>query len=190
MYIKIRTSGHPIWKWAERVRGLGDLTVMVFLGEIDPYICTSSGKAWAYFGLIPEGKLKAGRPAKGRRMLKSIAWVTAGNILHHEDIYYTRLYEAKRLYYESIGKNAPEGKAKYWLAKLIVSHGWEIIRRAEGLEIFKPIHRTYIPPKMEDDELNNLVLSKVTPLISRGKLVDAEKLYGKKWREIIEAVRR
>lgn len=53
-------EGHPLWAWCERVKGLGPVSALMFLGFVDPYRAETAGKAKAYAGLVPGKKLKSG----------------------------------------------------------------------------------------------------------------------------------
>ena len=100
-------------------------------------------RAWSYWGLTPS--------RRGRRDLKARAFWFAELVVRGRDEYYYPLYQAKREYYASrpdlrgAPRAAIDGKAKFWLAKILVSHAWELIRRHRGLPV-NP-HRNYIRVK-------------------------------------------
>lgn len=152
---------HPVAQWVERVRGLGRHDAVLFTGMIDPHIATSAGKACAYWCLAgPESRLRAGRKAKGKPILRGEAFFMAQRVWMRGDQYYKPLAEAKKQYYltklpeDEKGRNMhAHVRALLWLAHLLVSHAWEVHRRFEGLPV-NP-HMNYIPPKPDEDAVFN-----------------------------------
>ncbi|MEM2613257.1 MAG: hypothetical protein QXO15_03400 [Nitrososphaerota archaeon] len=61
--VKELLKDHPIWEYCEKVKGMGPVAALTFLGYINPYEAVSAGKVWAYFGFTPESKLKSGKKA-------------------------------------------------------------------------------------------------------------------------------
>ncbi|MEM1525262.1 MAG: hypothetical protein QW618_03880 [Nitrososphaerales archaeon] len=81
-----------------------------------------------------------------------------------------RVGKARRLG-ESVKKPAckahVDSMAKIWLAKIILSHAWELIRREEGLKV--GTHYPYIPPKPADPEECKRILDDIIPKILKGE---------------------
>jgi len=97
--VKALLKGHPIWQYCEKVKGLGPVAAMTFLGFINPHEAASAGKVWAYFGLTPESKLRSGKRASFNPEAKGRAWLITRNVLMARDEYYTPLYQKKKEYY-------------------------------------------------------------------------------------------
>jgi len=89
---------HPIFEWAENVKGLGKVGAFILL-HINPYKAQTVGQAKAFCGLAPELGLHSGRQANFDPRLKGRIWVITRNILMAKDPYYTPIYEAKKQYY-------------------------------------------------------------------------------------------
>jgi len=51
---------HPLWSWCERVKGMGPVACLTFLGFIDPFVADTAGKAKSYFGLRPGARMRRG----------------------------------------------------------------------------------------------------------------------------------
>jgi len=61
--ISKRLKEHPLWSWCNRVKGMGAVACLTFLGFIDPFKADTAGKAKAYFGIIPGRELRSGKRA-------------------------------------------------------------------------------------------------------------------------------
>jgi hypothetical protein len=92
-------KNHPLWEWCERVKGLGQVACLTFLGFINPYEADTAGKAKAYFGLIPGVRLKSGEKANVNLEAKGRIWLVTRNVIMQRDDYYYPLYEQKKNYY-------------------------------------------------------------------------------------------
>jgi hypothetical protein len=90
---------HPIWEYCQKVKGMGAIAAVTFLGFIDPYKAVSAGKVWSYFGYAPSQKLRAGQKASFNTEAKGRAWLITRNVIMHKDPYYTPLYKKKKAYY-------------------------------------------------------------------------------------------
>jgi len=159
---------HELWGWCKRVRGLGVVAAMTFLGYINPEIATSAGKIWKIAGFAPDAKLRKGRKAGFNPELKGRFWLIGRNVYLKRDDYYFPLYQAKREYYLTKRHDLRSPKrinamSFRWLIKLLISHAWELIRKAEGLPI-NP-HHNYIPPKPENPSEALLILERATKAI-------------------------
>jgi len=152
-------EGHPLLEWCKITKGLGPTSALIYAGFIDPHKAESPSKVFAYWGFTPEGKRKPGKKIKGRPELKRNAWFFAKAVIMKKDPYYTPLWQAKKEYLlnrEDI-KNKPkarkaiaDGKATYWLAKILLSNAWEKLR--EGCLLPGCQHKhPYIPPKRRPD---------------------------------------
>lgn len=90
---------HPIWSYCQRVKGMGDVAALTFLGFIDPYVADTAGKARAYFGLVPEAELRSGSKARFNPEGKGRVWLVVRNVIMQRDPYYYPLYQKKKAYY-------------------------------------------------------------------------------------------
>jgi len=143
---------HELVRWINNT-ALGETALLVYLGEINPTMPTV-GRVWAYWALTPKGKRRSGQRVVGSPQLKGKAMFFATVCIMKRDSFYYPLFEAKRAYYRS-QKDAngqpkyrpivAHNKAIYWLAKLLVAHAWESLRKEHGLPI-NP-HRLHIPRK-------------------------------------------
>lgn len=166
---------HPIYEWCRRIRAgkatLGAVDALMFLGFIDPHEAQTGGRAKAYWGITPMGKLTKGMRAKGVTICKGIIYNITTRVLMGKDPYYVPYKEAKKefllaKYPESITverggkmvtfkKGEPgymatiEAKARNWLSSLLISNAQQIIREAEGYSV--PKHRFHIEPKPSHD---------------------------------------
>jgi hypothetical protein len=147
-------QNHPITRWVESVRGLGETDAVIFICMIDPHLATTSGKACAFWGLAgPKSVRRRGEKAVGSRVLRGVAYFMASRVVMKKDPYYYPLFSAKKEWYlkkcqergEKGYRAHADTMAKLWLAHLLVSHAWEKYRAFEGLPIHP--HRLYIPPK-------------------------------------------
>ncbi len=94
-----KIKSHPLWDWCERVKGMGPVTALMFLGYIDPYKADTAGKARAYAGLAPGREFKSGSKVKFNPEFKGRAWLIAHNVIIAKDPYYYKLYQEKKNYY-------------------------------------------------------------------------------------------
>lgn len=159
-------QGNDIFDYCESVKGLGTVAALTFLGYIDPAKCcrpdskvVSAGHMFAYLGLVPGAKLRAGKQGGFNPVLKGRFWVIGRNVIMAKDPYYTQLYKLKKEYYanrpdiaakkdtERGWKGHVDNMAKRYMLKLIISHALEVISLSEGYDISNlHSHRGYIPP--------------------------------------------
>ena len=90
---------HPLWDWCQRVKGLGAIACLTFLGFINPHTADTAGKAKAYFGLIPNVKIKSGEKLNINPEGKGRIWLITRNVIMQNDEYYAPLYRQKKEYY-------------------------------------------------------------------------------------------
>jgi len=115
---------HPLWDWCDRVKGLGPVAALTFLGFTDPYTAIkewdkkhpdqtdlpikqkeqqgaimTAGKAKAYFGAVPGLKLKSGERLRMNLEAKGRMWLVTRNVIMAKDDYYYPLYAEKKRYY-------------------------------------------------------------------------------------------
>ena len=160
-----RLEGTELLDWVERVKGLGETAALLFAGEINERV-SSAGKVWAYWGLTPLSKKRAGQKVVGNPSLKGKALYITRSLIagrktkagyYPPDPYYYGYFEAKRHYYTHVKNLNPlvaHYKAVFWLAKLLLSHAYELKRLDAGLDVSAVrSHRNYIPPKPTKDAL-------------------------------------
>lgn len=148
-----KNKNSELYAWCKATKGLGDVAFTTFLGFIDPQYATTVGKIYAWLGLVPKAQL-ANKGQKFNHEIKGRIWLLARNVIMAKDPYYYPLYKQKKEYLTTrpdLDKTAKGYKghidnlAKRWLMKILISHAWEILRKAEGLTI-NP-HQGYIGPK-------------------------------------------
>jgi len=103
-----RMKDHPLLQWCRKVRGMGDVAALVLRGFVNPE-CNTAGSVWAYFGLVPGQRLRAGQRGGYNPEAKGRGWFIAKNVIMARnpgpkgtpggDCYYKPLYDAKRRYY-------------------------------------------------------------------------------------------
>ena len=134
-----KLEDHPILDWCRRVKGLGPVSALVYSAFINPHICTSPAKVFAYWALTPLGKRVRGEGErfKGRPELKRNAWYFATNVIMKKDPYYMPIFLAKKEYYKSRGdietERKVDGKARFFLTKILLANAWEMMREGCGL---------------------------------------------------------
>lgn len=97
--VKKYIKSAELFKFCKRVRGLGVVSAMEFLGYVDIYKATSAGKIKAYAGIIPGGRFEKGKNLKINPEVKGKFWLFARNVVMKKDDYYYPLYRAKKEYY-------------------------------------------------------------------------------------------
>ena len=113
--IEHEIKNHPLWEWCKRVKGLGPVACLMFLGYINPYIASTAGKARAYFGVIPGAELKSGRKGNINPEAKGRLWLITRNVIMAKDEYYYPIYLKKREYYMENGRESfVDGKWIKW----------------------------------------------------------------------------
>jgi hypothetical protein len=164
-----------LWKWCESVKGLGPVAGMTFVSAINPEKAKTVANMWSYLGLTPNQLRRKGEQSNFNPQLKGrFLGVICQNLIRANDPYYSAIYRIKKDYYrerpdllaaKKKGFNAHTDKmAKRIMAKLIVSHAFELLQRDRGMEI-EPIansHRNPIPIKPADLDDQQTVLTRYT----------------------------
>jgi hypothetical protein len=178
-----------LWKWCENTRGLGPVAALTFLSNIDVFTSPTIGNVWSNFGLIPGKTLKRGESSNFNPHVRArILGVICNNIIRSGDYYYVGVYHIKKEYHRQrpdlIAKQDSEPKS--WdmhmhrmayrvLAKLLVSHAYQLIKTDLGVGTTEILHRNPIPikpiDKIEQDKVlanyqmnHDAMLSKLKPL--------------------------
>jgi hypothetical protein len=178
-----------LWEWCSRTRGLGPVAALTFLSNIDVFTSPTVGHCWSNFGLIPGKTLKRGESTNFNPHVRArILGVICNNIIRSGDEYYVGVYHIKKEYHRArpdlIAKQETEPKS--WdmhmhrmtyrvLAKLLVSHAYQLIKADLGLGTEDILHRNPIPPKPLDkitqekildvySKNHKLMLGKLRPL--------------------------
>ena len=97
--VKRIISDLELFRFCTRVKGLGVVSAMEFLGYVDIRKATSAGKVKAFAGLVPGRKFVKGQKASFNPEVKGRFWLFARNVIMHKDDYYYPLYLAKKEYY-------------------------------------------------------------------------------------------
>lgn len=90
---------HPLWQWCNRVKGLGRVACLTFLGFINPFVADTAGKAKSYIGCVPGKKIKSGERLKVNLEAKGRIWLITRNVIMAKDPFYYKLYQQKKQYY-------------------------------------------------------------------------------------------
>jgi len=94
-----QVKSHPLWEWCQRVKGLGPVACLTFLGFINPYKADTAGKVKAYLGLVPGKSMKSGQQLRMNPEAKGRMWLITRNVIMQNDDYYYPLYAQKKRYY-------------------------------------------------------------------------------------------
>ena len=164
-----------LWQWCESVKGLGPVAGMTFVSAINPEKAKTVANMWSYLGLTPNQLMRKGKQSNFNPQLKGrFLGVICQNIIRANDPYYSAVYRIKKDYYrerpdllasKKKGFNAHTDKmSKRILAKLLVSHAFELLQRDRGVD-FEPIansHRNPIPIKPSELDDQKIVLERYT----------------------------
>jgi hypothetical protein len=165
-----------LWRWCESVKGLGPVAGMTFVSAINPEKAKTVANMWSYLGLTPNQLRRKGQQSNFNPQLKGrFLGVICQNLIRSNDPYYSAIYRIKKDYYrerpdllaaKKKGFNAHTDKmAKRIMAKLIVSHAFELLQRDRGMEI-EPIansrHLNPIPVKPQEVADQQQVLERYT----------------------------
>jgi hypothetical protein len=164
-----------LWQWCEMVRGLGPVAAMTFVGYINPEIAKTIANMWSYLGLTPNQLKRKGVQVNFNPQLKGrFLGVICQNLIRAADPYYAAIYRIKKDYYrerpdllenKKKGFNAHTHKmALRIMAKIIVSHAFELLQKDRGTPI-EPIinsHRNPLPIKPESQTTQKEVLERYT----------------------------
>jgi len=96
-----------IWKFCERVRGLGPVAAMTFFTIIntDKIVdrehgeVVTAGKINKYLGLVPGQRLKSGEKMGFNTQMKGRAWMISRNVIMASDPYYRTIYTLQKELY-------------------------------------------------------------------------------------------
>jgi len=163
--IKSITKTLPEWEgWAKFVPGIGELSFGKLLGIIgNPAARAYPSNLWRFCGLAVTSDGTLEKPKKGEkatycRKAKSQLWLITSNILRvypRSPSFYGVYYYVWRERYTANRQNwTPlhcHLAAVIKVAKLFISHLWEVSRRAQGLPVPRPYpieflnHKTIFP---------------------------------------------
>lgn len=162
-----------LWEWCIRTDGLGPVAALTFYSNIDVFTSPTVGNCLSNFGLIPGKTLVSGESSNFNPHVRGrILGIICTNIIRTGDDYYSGIYHIKKEYH----KNRPdlvakkEHEAKSWnmhmhrmtyrvLAKLLVSHAYQLIKMDLGLGTMDVLHRNKIPIKPVDKITQDRVLA-------------------------------
>jgi hypothetical protein len=130
------------------------------------------GHVCSNFGLIPGKTLRRGEVSDFNPHVRArILGVICDNIIRSGDYYYSAIYHIKKEYHRArpdlVGKQEEEIKSwdmhmhrmsKRVLAKLLVSHAYQLIKADLGLGTEDILHRNPIPPKPLDKVTQDKIL--------------------------------
>lgn len=133
----------PFFKLLCEVRGIGAITAIRLMSEIDVEKAPTISSLWRYAGMgVHKGKADA--PVKGEQLrynkeLKVVSWLIGESLLQWNEKY-REVYDRAREKYSS--KDWPVRRkhlaAKRIMVKVFLSHYWIVARKMKGLKISKP----------------------------------------------------
>jgi len=106
---------HPLWEWCQKVKGMGAVACLTFLGFINPYKADTAGKAKAYLGIIPTAGLRSGKKANFNPEAKGRIWLITRNVIMQKDDYYYPLYLKKKEYYLNTERKVLDHDKGEWI---------------------------------------------------------------------------
>ena len=140
--MKKMVHDHPVWEWAEQVKGVGETSLGRMLSKTDIRRCTTLSKFWAHcgFGLDAEGKPQrkhAGEKITYNKELQSNCVMVGKQLMLAQGAYYQQYLKFK----DSRNGLTPSHAQNHGfrlMIKLFLAHLWETWRIAEGLEAPQP----------------------------------------------------
>jgi len=155
--------GHPVWhQWAYAVKGIGEISLGRIMGHCDIEMLDTVAEMWAHAGLGLEKDGTPQRKEKKKKItydakLQAATCILGSSLMRAQGKYYS-YYLSQRHKFEAKGldKGHAHNRAFRHMRKLVLSHIWEVWRRAEDLPAPRPYafdilkHSTdgYIAPEM------------------------------------------
>ena len=162
-----------LWDWCRNTDGLGPVAALTFYSNIDVFTSPTVGNCLSNFGLIPGKTLVSGESSNFNPHVRGrILGIICTNIIRSGDDYYSGIYRIKKEYHQNrpdlVAKK--EAESKSWnlhmhrmtyrvLAKLLVSHAYQLIKMDLGLGTMDVLHRNKIPIKPIDKITQEKVLA-------------------------------
>jgi hypothetical protein len=131
-----------LWDWCLRVKGLGPVAALTFMGYMNPAYTPTLGNFWSKAGLTPGSKLRRGVQGHSSPIIKARIWMVSNNTIMAKDPYYSQAYRLKKEYFSNrpdlLDQKEGEHKIKGWkgkmhayalrfLMKLLTAHAYEIL---------------------------------------------------------------
>jgi len=133
---------HPVWDWAERIKGVGLTSVGRLIGKTDITRLETVSAMWAHcgFGMYKDGTRQ--RKRKGEKIdydpsLQSSCVVLAESLVKQKDTYY-QYYLGQREINSELKAAWSHNRSFRHMIKLFLSHFWQVWREAEGLPAPSP----------------------------------------------------
>lgn len=133
-----------LWEWCLRVRGLGPVAGLTFMGYMNPAKTPTLGHFWSKAGLTPGSRLRRGEQGHSNPLIRARIWMVSNNTILATDSYYYQIYVLKKEYYRKRPdlvdlKDGPN-KIRGWngmtsnyalrfLMKILTSHAYEILMK-------------------------------------------------------------
>jgi len=141
--LKVMVHDHPVWGWAEQIKGLGETTLARLMAKTDITVCTTASKFFAHcgYGLNSDGSIQ--RKVKGETLtynakLQGNCVMTGLCLLRAKDSYYAQYLRFKGDCPEDFTDGHRHNRAMRHMIKLFQAHLWEVWREAEGLDAPRP----------------------------------------------------
>jgi len=126
------TADSPIWEFAKRVKGFGDVAVMTSYTIIDTERIADSqrvvtaGRVWKYLGLVPGQRLKSGELGGFNTTLKGRWYMIRKNLVMAKDPYYGEIYRVMKALYKqrpdlvAVNGSTVKGGCEHYIAVPLV----------------------------------------------------------------------
>lgn len=162
-----------LWEWCLRVRGLGPVAALTFMGYMNPAKTPTLGHFWSKAGLTPGSRLRRGVQGHSSPIIKARIWMVSNNTIMAKDPYYKRIYELKKDYLSNrpdlVDQKDGPNKIKGWqgkmhkqafrvLMKMLTSHAYEILMKefyATGGRLDSEVEK-----QLKPDQLKHVVYAK------------------------------
>lgn len=95
------SAEHEVAQWARGQKGIGPVFSSAMLAMIDPVKCVTAGDLWAYAGLVPGMRRKAGQKSNWNPQLKVLAWKIGKSFVKvsgKDDAFYGIIYKDRKAY--------------------------------------------------------------------------------------------
>lgn len=162
-----------LWEWCLRVKGLGPVAALTFMGYMNPAKTPTLGHFWSKAGLTPHSKLRRGVQGHSSPIIRARIWMVSNNTIMARDPYYKRIYELKKEYLSNrpdlVDQKEGTNKIRGWkgkmhkqafrvLMKMLTSHAYEILMKefyAQGGKLDPEVEK-----QLKPDQLRHVIYAK------------------------------
>jgi hypothetical protein len=162
-----------LWEWCLRVKGLGPVAALTFMGYMNPAYTPTLGNFWSKAGLTPGSKLKRGEQGHSNPQIRGRIWMVSNNTIMAKDPYYSKIYALKKEYLSNrpdlLEQKEGPNKIRGWkgkmhkqafrvLMKMLTSHAYEILMTefyAQGGKLDPEVEK-----ELKPEQLRHVVYAK------------------------------